>query len=77
MYQGGLQAYDEAALVYGDVDLNQVAEQRYAAPIIRDSRLWIFRQEINRLAAQRTGEILQDGDGRLTPEQAGASPPTL
>jgi len=66
--------YDEEALVYGEVDLKRIAEQRYAAPIIRDSRLWIFRQEINRLAAQRTGENLQGADG-ITPEQAGAPPP--
>lgn len=69
-------AYDEEALVCGEVDLSQVAEQRYAAPILRDARLWIVRQEINRLAAQRTGEIRQDADGAdLTPEQAGAPPP--
>lgn len=65
--------YDEEAVVIGDVDLARIAAQRYNAPIIRDARLWIFRQEINRLAAQRTGENLQNMDG-LTPEQAGAPP---
>lgn len=65
--------YDEEALEIGDVDLTRIAVQRYNAPIIRDARLWLFRQEINRLAAQRTGENLQDIDG-LTPEQAGAPP---
>lgn len=67
--------YDDEALVFGEVDLERIAQQRYNAPIIRDARLWIFRQEINRLAAQRTGENWQDGDG-LTPEQSGA-PPTV
>lgn len=67
--------YDEETLVYGELDLAKVGEQRYHAPIIRDARLWIFRQEINRLAAQRTGEIRQDDDTGLTPEQAGAPPP--
>lgn len=67
--------YDEEALVYGEVDTQRIAEQRYAAPILRDARLWIIRQEINRLAAQRTGENWQDMDGSdLTPEQFGAPP---
>jgi predicted amidohydrolase len=64
--------YDDEALVFGEVDLEQIATQRYHAPIIRDARLWIFRQEINRLAAQRTGENLQDTG--LTPEQVGTLP---
>lgn len=67
--------YDEEALVVGEVNLQRIIEQRYAAPIVRDARLWIFRQEINRLAAQRTGEIRHDTDSDLTPEQSGAPPP--
>lgn len=67
--------YDEEALVVGEVDLQRIVEQRYHAPILRDARLWIFRQEINRLAAQRTGEIRQQSEASgLTPEQAGAPP---
>lgn len=67
--------YDEEALVIGEINLERIAEQRYVAPILRDARLWIFRQEINRLAAQRSGEIRHDTDSELTPEQSGAPPP--
>ncbi len=48
--------YDNEGMVFGEVDLKRVAEQRYKAPIIRDARLWIMRQEINRLAAVRSAE---------------------
>ena len=69
--------YDNEALVIGEVDIGRIAEQRYQAPILRDARLWIYRQEINRLAAQRTDENRNNGDASaLTPEQAGAPPPT-
>ena len=69
--------YDEEALVFGEINITRIARQRYEAPIIRDARLWIFRQEINRLAVQRTGENLQSGStAGLTPEQTGA-PPTV
>ncbi|MFQ5959913.1 MAG: nitrilase-related carbon-nitrogen hydrolase [Candidatus Methylomirabilales bacterium] len=54
--------YDEEALVYGEVDLEQVAQQRFKAPILRDARLWILRQEINRLAAERTDEKGEGSD---------------
>ena len=46
--------YEEEALIFGEVDLNQVAEQRYYAPLIRDARLWIIQQEIDRLATKRS-----------------------
>ncbi len=54
--------YDEEALVYGEVDLEQVAQQRFKAPLLRDARLWILRQEINRLAAERTDEKGEGAD---------------
>jgi predicted amidohydrolase len=54
--------YDEEALIFGDVDLETVARQRFSAPILRDARLWILRQEINRLAAARTGEKGEGAD---------------
>ncbi len=49
--------YDEEAVVYGEVDLQRVAEQRYQAPLIRDARLWIVQQEIERLAAKRSSAV--------------------
>lgn len=52
--------YDEEALIIGEVEIERVARQRYQAPFLRDARLWIVRQEINRLAAKRT-EDLTDG----------------
>jgi predicted amidohydrolase len=54
--------YDEEALVYGEIDLESVAHQRFKAPILRDARLWILRQEINRLAAERTDEKGEGAD---------------
>ena len=47
---------DEEASLYGEVNLELVAQQRFKAPMLRDARLWILRQEINRLAAGRTDE---------------------
>lgn len=52
--------YDEEALVFGEVDVDRVARQRYDAPIVRDARLWIIRQEINRLAAKRSEDVRLD-----------------
>jgi hypothetical protein len=37
-------------------------EQRYSAPILRDARLWILRQEIDRLAAKRSEAVSLDSD---------------
>ena len=55
--------YDEEALVFGEIDPQYVAEQRFKAPILRDARLWIVRQEINRLAAVRSEEMDGTADG--------------
>lgn len=53
--------YDEEALVIGEVLMERVAEQRYAAPIIRDARLWLFQQEFDRLAAKRSEAVRLPG----------------
>ncbi len=50
--------YDEEAIVYGEVDIAQVAEQRYLVPLIRDTRIWLLEQEFGRLAEQRSTEIM-------------------
>lgn len=50
--------YRKEALVYGEVQVDRVAEQRYNAPLIRDARLWIVQQEINRLAGKRSSEVV-------------------
>lgn len=54
--------YDKEALVFGEVDLELVAQQRFKAPLLRDARLWILRQEINRLASERTDEKEEGAD---------------
>ncbi len=46
--------YDEEALVVGEVNLAAVAEQRFNAPLLRDARLWLIQQEIDRLAVKRS-----------------------
>lgn len=55
--------YDEEAMLFGEIDPQYVAEQRFKAPILRDARLWIVRQEINRLAAVRSEEMDGTADG--------------
>lgn len=46
--------YDAEALVYGEIDVQTVAQQKYAAPIIRDARLYVLQQELSRLTADRS-----------------------
>lgn len=58
--------YDEEALVFADIDTEAVARQRFNAPILRDARLWIFQQEIDRLATQRTEDVRLDTDSQRT-----------
>jgi predicted amidohydrolase len=53
--------YDEEALVVGEVDIQSVAAQRYNVPIIRDARLWLIQQEIDRLAAKRSEAVRLPG----------------
>jgi predicted amidohydrolase len=63
--------YDDEALVFGEVEVGLVAQQRYKAPILRDARLFIIEQEIDRLAAKRAGEImLEDESVPLSPDGA-------
>jgi predicted amidohydrolase len=53
--------YDEEALIVGEVDIDRVAAQRFNAPIIRDARLWLIQQEIDRLAVKRSEEVRLPG----------------
>jgi predicted amidohydrolase len=54
--------YDEEALIFGEVDISLVAQQRYNAPILRDARLFIVEQEIARLAEKRAGEVMLENE---------------
>jgi predicted amidohydrolase len=65
--------YNQDALVFGEVDLSFVAEQRYHAPILRDARLWIIAQEMRRLSAKRTGEIMLEEES-ITHDAANITP---
>lgn len=67
--------YDEQALIFGEVDLERVAEQRYYAPLLRDARLWIIQQEIDRLAAKRSSAgVLGDEGLPVAPEGTSGGP---
>lgn len=66
--------YDTEAVVFGEVDFELVAEQRYNAPLIRDARLWLVQQEIDRLAAKRSRAVALE-DETLSLDDDGASPP--
>lgn len=46
--------YDEEALIFGEIDTTEVSLQRYRAPLVRDARLWLYQQEIDRLAVKRS-----------------------
>jgi predicted amidohydrolase len=64
--------YDQEALVYGEVTPARVGDQRFSAPILRDARLWILRQELDRLAKKRSGAVTLDGSSvKLDSEQSG------
>lgn len=49
--------YDEEALIFGEIDTAEVSKQRYRAPLIRDARLWLYQQEIDRLAVKRSAAV--------------------
>lgn len=49
--------YDEEALIFGEIDTGEVSKQRYRAPLIRDARLWLYQQEIDRLAVKRSAAV--------------------
>lgn len=57
--------YDQEALVFGEIVTGRVAQQRFNAPILRDARLWLLRQEIDRLATERSEDGLLDGDSLM------------
>jgi predicted amidohydrolase len=52
--------YDEEALVYGEIDIETVARQRFEVPLLRDARIWLLEQEFDRLAEARSTEIMLD-----------------
>lgn len=69
--------YDEEAMVYGEIDLHLVGKQRFNAPLIRDARLWIIQQEIDRLASKRSRSVtLKEETVPLPPDKAPDSPAT-
>jgi predicted amidohydrolase len=49
--------YDEEALIFGEIDTAEVSLQRYRAPLVRDARLWLYQQEIDRLAVKRSAAV--------------------
>lgn len=49
--------YDEEALIFGEIDITEVSLQRYRAPFVRDARLWLYQQEIDRLAIKRSEAV--------------------
>lgn len=49
--------YDEEALIFGEIDTSEVSLQRYRAPLVRDARLWLYQQEIDRLAVKRSAAV--------------------
>jgi predicted amidohydrolase len=49
--------YDEEALIFGEIDTAEVSLQRYRVPLVRDARLWLYQQEIDRLAVKRSEAV--------------------
>jgi predicted amidohydrolase len=49
--------YNEEALIFGEIDISEVSLQRYRAPLVRDARLWLYQQEIDRLAVKRSEAV--------------------
>ncbi len=45
--------YDDEALVFGEIDVQAVATQRFTVPIIRDARLHVIGREIKRMTHDR------------------------
>jgi hypothetical protein len=55
--------YYEEALIFAEIDITEVSLQRYRAPLVRDARLWLYQQEIDRLAVKRSEAVrLPDTD---------------
>jgi len=58
--------YHEEALIFAEIDTAEVSLQRQRAPLVRDARLWLFQQEIDRLAVKRSEAVrLPDTDDLL------------
>jgi predicted amidohydrolase len=67
--------YDEEALIFGEIDTAEVSLQRYRAPLVRDARLWLYQQEIDRLAVKRSEAVrLADTDKVLEATKADSEP---
>ena len=49
--------YYEEALIFAEIDIAEVSLQRYRAPLVRDARLWLYQQEIDRLAVKRSEAV--------------------
>jgi len=49
--------YHEEALIFAEIDIAEVSLQRYRAPLVRDARLWLYQQEIDRLAVKRSEAV--------------------
>lgn len=49
--------YYEEALIFAEIDITEVSLQRYRAPLVRDARLWLYQQEIDRLAVKRSEAV--------------------
>lgn len=57
--------YDEEALMFGEIDTAEVSLQRYRAPLVRDARLWLYQQEIDRLAVKRSEAVRLPNTARV------------
>jgi predicted amidohydrolase len=69
--------YDEEALIFGEIDTAEVSLQRYRAPLVRDARLWLYQQEIDRLAVKRSEAVrLPDTDKALESSEPDSEPAT-
>lgn len=67
--------YDEPALVFGEIDPAHVAEQRRKAPVIREARLGLVQQELDRLAGQNESADPLEAEGvpRPTEDRTGGT----
>lgn len=54
--------YDDEALVFGELDVAAVAEQRRRAPLVRDSRPGFFAEAFARLAREQTLWVHEQGE---------------
>lgn len=58
--------YDDEALVFGQIELAEVSLQREKAPLVRDTRLDLYQQEIERLLRKSPGiRLVSDITGEV------------